>query len=376
MAAKRVQVACGFLGLGLLLAQSALADVPMHSPAWLKQNGYRPASSLTWRPATVADSVEVKRLAPPQIPHAEHSLPWPVAFADRGKTVANSMAQFQPFGSPYFHGGCDLRIARRAEVIAPVSGKIEAGHYDYENRPDGSMVKYFKPWPESGEALYFELAIVTREGFRFELHHVDRASLSPRVLDLLKAGGGEVSAGEVLARAVAWPSGDYDHIHYNVIDPSGIRINPEWVSPLILDTQPPKIQEALWVLKNGLVRPFGNGTSRDQPVELVLHVSDRKDGNPYEQPPVQARIEFRSGLQAGWDFSRFLGRADGSWAPIWDVLRESIRSPTQGTIRTEGGYGLGKALLRLPVPAGARGPFTVTLVDPAGNETLLSGDLQ
>lgn len=359
------------LMLGLLLWNPSMlrADEPVHNPEELKARGFSEADRVKG-----GESPGILSQAP-NIPWVAHTLPWPVQFQDAAHTLGNAMNEFQPFGSPYFHGGCDLRVAKRAQVVSPVAGKLEAGHYDYTNNPDGSMTKYFKPWPASGDSTYFEVAVVTPEGNRFEFHHMNRDRLPKAIVDLLNQGGAEVAAGTLLGEAIVWPGGDYHHIHYNVIDPHGVRINPEFVSPLIVDTQAPQVKDALAVFPGGRIQSFGTGTFQQAPQEFVVAVVDRKDGNSYEQPPVLAEVRFDSGAHAGWDFSAFLGRADGSWPPLWDFFKESIRSPSLGWIQTEGGYGLGTSLVRIPVPAGARGRFTLVLADMAGNQTTFFGQI-
>ena len=100
------------------------------------------------------------------------------------------------------------------------------------------------PWPREGDDLYFEVAVVADSGVRYEFHHVDRASLPVGIATLLNAGGGRVEAGTLLGHAITWPDGDYHHIHYNLVLPSGTRINPEFVSPLLADHRAPEIADA------------------------------------------------------------------------------------------------------------------------------------
>ena len=349
----------------LLLSTVSMANEPIHPRADILRRGYIEV------PAAQARSAE------PALPFAAHSLPWPVAFKDARHSMGNTMAQFQPFGDPYWHGGCDLRVARRAPITAPVAGWVEAGHYDYATRPDGTLQKFWKAWPETGEATYFEVAIVTDEGCRFELHHVDRSSLTAPVLDALNRGGGRIAAGEPVGRAIAWVGMDYDHVHYNIITPTDIRVNPEHASPLLPDTLAPRVLDA-WMATAGspTVHPFASGLPSVWGVHtFYLRVAEQKDSNIYVAPPALAELAFDSGEKTTWDFRERLMTELGIAPELLGFYARSIRTTEGQTLRTEGGYGTGPVIVRLPVPTGAKGAFKIRLADPAGNETLLTGTL-
>jgi len=306
---------------------------------------------------------------------AAHSLPWPVSFEDREHSIGNSMAEFQPFGTPYFHGGCDLRTADSAILTAPISGKIEAGHYSYDTLPDGSLKKYWKPWPQRGDRYYFEVAVVADDGTRFELHHVARETLPSNIVQLLNAGGGRVSAGTELGRVIPWPDGVYHHTHYNVELPGGTRVNPEYVSPLLPDNISPEILGAYAKFADGRVADFNEGNFASSPVEFIVDMVDRQNDNVYEHPPVFARLAFTSGQETIWDFRTLLTDGKGHFPNIWAFFLKSLRTPNGSHIETEGGYGTGHSLIRLPIPSGARGPFTIELGDIAGNISRKTGSI-
>lgn len=300
-------------------------------------------------------------------------MPWPVQFKDATHRLGNVMAQFQPFGSPYFHGGCDLLVKRRAQVVAPVSGWLEAGHYGYVNRPDGSSTKVWKPWPAQGDSLYFEVAVVTDQGHRFEFHHVDRANLPAAIVKLLNQGSSRVEAGTVLGSAVLWPMGDYHHIHYNIVTSDGVSLNPEHYSELLSDSQAPEVRALLAVDSQGRASEFGGGQFDVAPAKFVAAVVDHLDQDEYEHPPAGARLRFESGMVSEWDFTRSLTGPDGKFPPIWDVFVEQIRAPDGSWYSTEGGYGVGLSVIQVQVPQGARGPYTLEFWDQAGNFTSFTG---
>lgn len=351
--------------IAALLPSTALATEHVRSEFELIAEGYAPSE-----PANLIARFEDR------LPRA-HTLPWPVTFQDTSHALANVMAQFQPFSHPpYYHGGCDLRVSEEAEVRAPVSGRLEAGHYGYATQPDGSMIKYWKPWPQSGDSAYFEVAVVSDDGIRYELHHVERSSLPAGIVAILNSGGGRVAAGELLGRTYYWPDGEYHHIHYNIILPSGVRVNPEFVSPLLPDRLAPEIQAVFAVMSDGSVRQYKGGRLAQMPSEFVLAVIDRQDESVYEHPPSFARLRFETGAETSWDFRQSLVGNDGRFPPIWDFFVKNIVAPSGQNYSTDGGYGVGLSLVRLKVPKGAAGRFEMVVGDIAGNISSFSGRLK
>lgn len=313
------------------------------------------------------------KAADPAFPYSAHSLPWPIEFQDDSHTLGNVMAQYQPFGKPYFHGGIDIRTVGGKMTRTPVAGRLEAGHYSYSTNDDGSMEKFWKPWPQQGDSTYFEVAVVTDDGFRFEFHHINRSTLPRKIVDMLNAGGGRVEVGTEVGAAISWMGQDYDHIHYNIVAPSGVRINPEHASALLTDTMAPEISDAAVVSANGTVSSFGTGRLSEVPSAIVVAVQDHLDHNVYDHPPTFARLTFANGMQSSWDFTEKLTRADGSFPPLWDFFVNSVRIPGGRRLATTGGYGTGVSVIRLSVPAGAKGAFVLELGDQAGNVSRLTG---
>ncbi|MFI5361126.1 MAG: hypothetical protein ACHQ49_04075 [Elusimicrobiota bacterium] len=348
------------VALLLFLFSPARADERIRPAAVLLAEGYKPAATL---------SAAGSSALPPG-----HALPWPVRFQDAEHTLGNVMAQFQPFGSPYYHGGDDLRVDAGADVLSPVDGKLEAGHYSYSAHPDGSLEKFWKPWPEDGDPTYFEVAVVADGGIRYEFHHVNRGTLPPEIVAKLDAGGGRAAKGELLGHAVEFPMAGYNHVHYNIVLPDGRRVNPEFASALLPDKIPPTILHAFAVGSNGDAKDFAGGAVNPPVKEFVLHVVDKQDANVYEHPPAYALLKFDRGGQTLWDFRETLTDAHRAFPPLWDFFAESIRSPS-GAFETEGGYGTGASLIRLQVPAGASGGFTLEVGDIAGNVSTMRGEL-
>lgn len=346
------------------------ADEKVEKPSYWLSRGYFPASGA--EKGIGAQAFESGQETPPWAPH---SLAWPVSFQDAQHSIGNSMAEFQSYGDgPYYHGGCDLRVAAGAEVRTPIAGRIEAGHYGYTNLADGSMEKYWTPWPKSGDPTYFEVAVITDDGYRFEFHHMNENRLSPEVLKILQGGqGGKVAAGAWLGNTIVWPDGVYHHTHYNIHTPSGVSLNPEYYSPLLDDHVKPQVSTVLAVFKNGRTEGFGSGRFTEVPDFFALAVIDHLDGDVYDHPPTYAGIQFENGRSFAWDFRERLAGPDGKFPSIWSFFVESIESPDGQTLATEGGYGEGVSVVRVPVPVGAQGKFTIQIADEAGNSSQFQG---
>lgn len=305
------------------------------------------------------------------------TLNWPVAFFSESQMIGNSMAQYQPFDNPgYFHGGCDLRVKQNEKVYATVSGRLEAGHYSYTTNSDGSMTKYWKAWPQTGDSTYFEVAVVNDEGYRFEYHHMDRKRLPAQIISILNAGGGRVEAGTYLGDAVYFSS-SYHHIHYNIVAPDGIRINPESVSLALPDTTAPQIKGVYAHSGSDVALTVTEGSViRTKPSELVVWTRDQLNLSIYDQPPVYIKLQFKSGESFEWDFRRTLtDKTTGLFPNLFSFILKSLRT-TKGTLNTEGGYGTGSSLIRLPLPQNAHGEFSLILEDLSGNHSEFKAELE
>ena len=347
----------------------AHGDEPIRNPSIWRKLGYieQQAANL------MAPGLEPERPS-----WDAHALEWPVQFEDSRHSVGNSMLEFQSYGQgPYFHGGCDLRVAAHAPLKTPVAGRIEAGHYGYSNNPDGSMKKHWKPWPAPGDTTYFEIAVITDDGYRFEYHHMDEKHIAPEVLRILKSGNkdSEIAAGSYLGDTLAWPGGDYHHTHYNIITPSGVRLNPEFYSSELEDKVPPVIHRIL-ASKGGRTSEFGTGEFAQAPDFFAIATNDHLGATVYEHPPVYVSFQPEQGDGFAWDFrERLIGPA-GTFPGIWSFFIESIQAPNGERLATEGGYGTGVSIIRLPVPKSAKGNFTIEVSDLAGGTVNVRGSIR
>lgn len=307
------------------------------------------------------------------LPWLKNSLDWPVVSINPNDPIGNDMVQFQDYGSPYYHGGQDIVAPNQEKVYAPITGVLEGGYYSYTENNDGSLSKWFKPWPASGNKLYFELAIVSPEGYRFEMHHVDPTNLPQAILDALNQGGVSIMAGSEIGRVVTWPMGSYHHIHYNIVEPNGvIRVNAEWVSKIKLDQALPQIQNVFVMTDELNAKELQSGEKLGaKTVELVVRSIDQRLNGGYEHPParLQAIFQTPSGeVVVGWDFRQRLIGPDGQWPDLFSFYKKSLRT-SKGSYRTWGDYGKGNFLIRLDLPKSLYGDFYIEAEDMNGNVT-------
>ncbi len=343
----------------LLLSFGARADILIMSTEEARMQGFTEVE------------VDISLKGEEELPWLKNSLSLPVEPRNHLDPVGNDTVQYQNYGTPYYHGGLDIVSAYQQKVYAPVTGILEGGYYSYTDNPDGSMTKHWKPWPANGQRLYFELAVVTPEGYRFELHHVDPKNLRPETIQALNQGGVSVMAGAELGAVVPWPISSYHHIHYNIVEPNGkIRVNPEWVSELKPDSVNPSllgvfVQDS----KKTTARELTGGEAVSKAVkEVVVYAQDLRRDNGYEHPPARIQVyDSEANVVSGWDFRKRLIQANGQWPPLWDFYLKSILTD-KGRLNTRGDYGYGEFLIRLDISK-VTSDFYIELEDMNGNIT-------
>lgn len=305
------------------------------------------------------------------------NLKWPVQFVDAARTIAQNYVNFQQYGFalPYYHKGCDLRSPAHSVVRAPVTGILEGGYYSYTDNPDGSEIKHWIPW--SGKPHndpYFELAVVTADGYRFEMHHIDSMNLPKETIQALNKDNVVVQEGTVIGTVIPW-SNDYDHIHYNIFRQDGVVVNPEAYTVSPPDHAAPKIHGVYGVRADGSVIELVNGGTVGPLQQIIVATTETRDHNIYVQTPPYIGIQFQTRQLFAWDFRKVLLGPDQKWPDIRQVFVAKLKTPSGKTLSTTGQYGKGLFLMRLMVPT-ARGPFVIAVADTAGNTAKFSGVMQ
>lgn len=316
-----------------------------------------------------------------------HELDWPVEFIDARHTIGNSMPQYQNYGTEaYFHGGADLRVARSQAVYTPVDGYLTGFYYSYVTDPQtGEDQKFTKPITSGGQELYFEINIRMDNGYQLELHHVSPRNLPQDIYNMIVCGGGQVRKGDLVGYTVSWPVlryGDrYDHIHYNLVSPQGVKVNPEYFSKALQDDKPPVIKNIFAIYADRKVE-VRDQTLVGRPQELVISAYDMKGDNIYPLPPVlvQASSEaamtsvfsesfFTVPFTVAWDFTQKLVNHLGGFPDIREVYARNLRLSDGRLFTTQGDYRNTEFLFRLKLPATYDGgPITILVKDSSDNE--------
>ena len=282
-------------------------------------------------------------------------------------TVMNTIATLQYYGDqPGFHHGVDLRAAAGSKVYAPVSGAVGAGYY----------------YPRHKIPYAFMVSIDADDGRRWELHHVDPASLPQDILGLV-ARHGRVEAGTLLAEvydtAKAPQLNVPPHLHVDLMDSQGVRHDALGLFPPLADPRVPEIRgiylvgpgdRAVAGAAGGVRRPtlppgtydlvvdaletVSAGTAGDAPYALEVLASGRAVGSLlFERLP---DADYLKGVDAVYRLKPFAG-LDGA--------------PVENRIDTEAPR---RFLFRFPFNTadfGARGdiPLEVRVRNRAGGES-------
>ncbi len=354
-----------FLTLNFISSQ-AVADERVLPAAVLYKMGYRPFNSFPH----FQGNVRVRSDLP-------NNLSWPVAFADAAHNIAQNYVNYQDYGSgPYYHKGCDLRTQRGALVVAPITGVLEGGYYSYTGNPDGSETKQWIPWNgKTHDDPYFELALVTADGYRFELHHVNSMNLPVETIQALNKGSVVITSGTQLGHVIPWSSG-YDHIHYNIYRQDGVLLNPEAHTVSPPDHMAPKIMGVYGIRADGAVVELTSGATVAPLTQIIVATTETRDNNAYVQTPPYVGLQFKTGELFAWDFRQVLLGPDNKWPDIRQVFVSRLRTSNGRVLSTSGQYGQGLFLMRLLVPSSAHGAFQIGVADTAGNVASFAGIMQ
>ncbi len=214
----------------------------------------------------------------------ERVAPWPVSVLSIGHT----MASYQSYGflsEAYFHHGLDIRANAGGKVIASRGGKV----VNIENYVAGK--------PE-----YWEIAILDKDGFLWQYHHVDRDKIPSAIFQAYK-NGTEITDGTEIGSVVYWPITSfgerYNHVHLNVLGKNKEYLNPFLFLEPLNDTSNPEIEEI------GVFRKNGSSYS------LYAHVKDLILSKVFTVPPriIEMQID-GAAPQTVWKFDNLPGGDD------------------------------------------------------------------
>lgn len=253
-------------------------------------------------------------------------LDWPVELNKAPYQFGAGTAQFVETLSKYFHTGQDIVADAGAEVITPVSGRVEAGFYDYKDFDNGHSEKVFysikhpSKYPDHIKSLrtFFEVAVIDDFGRRYEFHHIDAETL-PSLIKKAALNGASIKAGTslgyVVSRGLKQFGTLYDHIHYNIIDPSGVYINPFYVSKHVEDNVKPKIGHVFYKKRNEniscgfhqglLLKSAKKSDSITDPEYLIFEGSDKLSNNKIAQALTKIKIIYDSDIKIENDEQKY-----------------------------------------------------------------------
>lgn len=198
------------------------------------------------------------------LPILQGAQPWPL---QDPFTVMNTLSNLDDYGgTPGFHHGLDLQVPAGTDVFAPLGGKISMDYY----------------YPREKNAYTFRVVIISPDGLRWELHHIDPATITEEVQDLVDTGG-MITEGIRLGRiADATPYGLPSHLHLEVIDRQNQYENPLRFLPDLHDDSAPTIH-GVYVIRASTGKTVAqevDGVTRGTvPIggeyELIVNVTDQ-----------------------------------------------------------------------------------------------------
>jgi hypothetical protein len=315
---------------------------------------------------------------------ASAELPFPIEFLLESDQLGAVIHQFQDWTTPaYFHAGLDIRALENQEIFSPVFGNLEAGYYSYVDESDGRSTKYFLPLkdvlngqkaPPWGE-LYFEVAVIDRNGYRFEMHHVDPKSLGPELTKKI-LNHEAVAPGEFLGRLIAWPRRlaglDFHHLHYNIVSPQGVYLNPLALSEKVADLKPPEIVN-VYATSNGrcgssapVLTPLSDNTPLPTQKFIVIETLDKINDGRFPQTPAKISASFVGNKKFTWDFSQALLTEEGVLPNIGKMYLYYLcdeKGFVQVASRSLRFY------IKIPVPENYKGPIHLKVSDQFENHT-------
>jgi hypothetical protein len=201
-------------------------------------------------------------------------------------SIGHNMQSFQNYGtSPYWHDGLDIRSQIGQKMYASAGGKV----VNVENYVFGN-------------SLYWEVAILDKDGFVWKYHHVDRKTIPQEIHDAYKSGR-EIPEGTYIGDVVRWPVTTYGevyhHLHLLIVAKDGKYINPFLLLEPLPDTTAPVIT-AIGLAKNH--RPI-SGNRVKGPHALYLEASDLTLHDKFLIPPHKISYRLNGGEEkVVWEF--------------------------------------------------------------------------
>lgn len=209
--------------------------------------------------------------------------PWPVSVLSIGHTMA-SYQNYSFVSQAYFHHGLDIRAEAGSDVIASAGGKV----VNIEN---------YMP----GDDAYWEVAILDKEGFIWQYHHIDKHSI-PKAIHQAYQTQSFIPAGTKIGEVYFWKvvtfGERFHHIHLNILGKNKEYLNPFSFLEILPDSRSPEIAEFHYLKSK-------NNYS------IGVHLRDWILSDVFVVPPYQIEVAIDGGAPfTVWKFDRLPGGSD------------------------------------------------------------------
>ena len=231
-------------------------------------------------------------------PDGDHSIyAWPFTFVQMGHAIQSYQNYSSGTSSAYFHHGIDMIAPNGTEVFTRSGGQV----VNIENY-------------QSGNDLYWEVAILDAEGYVWQYHHIDRNTIPEIIYTRFAewkanpATGGYVPPNTHIGDIVYWPVVSFgyrfNHIHLNILAAGDIYLNPMEFHTPIEDTQAPEIQAIGLLNGNSLV----SGNVATGNYGMYVRARDLYKSEVYYLPPYKTEFSIDGGEWITvWEFHDFPG---------------------------------------------------------------------
>ena len=283
-----------FSGTGNKLAM-AQTSVPPEEPRITQEDKSQEGSQISGVPDTGSAGIATGN---PNGPHSVYA--WPFDVVQMGHVIQSYQNYSSGTSAAYFHHGIDMISPNGTDVFTRSGGQV----VNVENYTPGS-------------ALYWEVAILDSQGYVWQYHHLDNATIPQSIRDAWAAykanpaTGGYVPANTYIGDIVYWTVTSFgyrfNHIHLNILAAGDVYLNPlEFLNPMA-DTQSPEIQ-AIGLL-NGDTVVSGNTVSGSY--GLYVQARDLWKSTVFYLPPYKTEFSLDGGSWTTvWEFKNLPGGAN------------------------------------------------------------------
>ena len=236
----------------------------------------------------------------PNGPHSRYG--WPFTIDQMGHLDSSYQLYSSSLSDAYFHHGIDMLAANGTLVRTPVAGQVvNVENYSYPSE------------------LYWEVAILDPEGYVWQYHHLDEASIPQAIRTAYQAyltnpvSGGFIPANSILGSIVEWPVWSFGyyfhHIHLNILADGDVYLNPlEFLDDTFVDTQAPPVQSVgLFTGSNTLLS--GSTIAYGTDYSIYVRTRDLFMSQVYYLPPHRVTFSLDGNLttRTVWDFHTLPG---------------------------------------------------------------------